>query len=529
MIDESEFIACIDVGTTGCRTIIFSTAGKLVAESYEEYTSIFLSPTWIDHDPSTWIGAVRNTLKQALHQFPGDPKNIAAISVISQRATFVPVDTKGIPLDNAILWQDKRATAQADIVREELGADCIYRKTGLRIDPYFSLPKLLWLKKNKPSVFKSTYKLLTVHDLIIHFLTGEFVTDWTQASRTMLFNITDLQWDAEICDRFEIPMEMLAKTIPPGTVVGGLRPSLRSELDLRRDIPVIAVGGDQQAAAVGLGVFVPGLICVNTGTGSFILAHARKPAFDPDRRVICTASAIAGKWLLEASIFTSGSVYRWFRDNFGTAAANCPGGFHSDPYELLNREMECSRPGAEGVLLIPHFAGSAAPYWNPDATGLIFGLTLGHKRPQVIRALLEGLCFEICKNIRIIESLTGDIDEIRVSGGATRSPAFNQIQADVYGKAVLRGLSEQSSALGAMLVSAVSIGSYPDISAAFQAAVSLDFNTRRTPNDRNKRLYAKMLELHDALYKALSSHKIYEMASEVRSMLVRSRTDPEAE
>jgi glycerol kinase len=517
-MSESKFIACIDVGTTSCRTIIYSTQGRLICEAYEEYTSIFLSPTWIDHDPATWLKGMRNTLKQAIKMFPGERSDIVAICVISQRSTFIPVDSSGKPIDNAILWQDKRAIAQADFVRKELGSEYVYQKTGLRIDAYFSLPKLLWLKENKPQVFKDAYKILTVHDFIINALTGEFITDWTQASRTMLFNISDLKWDEDLCKKFGIPMELLAKAVPPGTIVGGLRKSLRDEYGLR-DIPVISVGGDQQAAAVGLGVVMPGLLCANTGTGSFILAHAEQPAFDKKQRVICTASAVAGKWLIEAGIYTSGAVYRWFRDNFAMVESNAAKDLRIDPYEILNCEVKNTSPGAEGIMLLPHFAGSAAPYWDPLAVGLIFGCTLGHKRANVIRGLLEGVCFEIYKNIRIIESLTNKITEIRVSGGATRSTTFNQIQANVYGKTVLRSISEQSTSLGAMLVAATGIGLYPDIKTAVAAGVSFDDHNRKTPDDKVHQLYEKMLTLHDELYDVLSTHKIYEKAQELREFI----------
>jgi xylulokinase/glycerol kinase len=518
-MSDVKYVACIDVGTTGCRTIIFSSHGKPCSEAYEEYSSIFRSPTWIDHDPSTWLNAVHSTLGRALTNFPGDSNDIAAICVISQRATFVPVDSKGKPLDNAILWQDKRATAQADYVRELLGAECVYKKTGLRIDPYFSLPKFLWIKENKPQLLRKTFKILTVHDLIINYLTGEFVTDWTQASRTMLFNINDLQWDSELCNYFDVPMEMLARSVPPGTIAGGLKKSLRTEFNLPADVPVVAIGGDQQAAAVGLGVVRPGLMCVNTGTGSFILAHSEHPAFDERQRVVCTASAVAGKWLIEAGIYTSGSVYRWFRDNFAMIENNAARELHIDTYDILNSEMKNTSPGAGGIMLVPHFTGSAAPYWDPNAVGLIFGITLGHKRSQVIRSILEGICFEVNKNIRIIESLTRGITEIRVAGGATRSTTFNQIQADVYGKTILRGISEQSSALGAMLVAATSIGLYPDIESALTAAVKFDDHDRSTPDEQNHVLYEKMLSLHDLLYASLSSSGIYEKAREIRNML----------
>jgi len=512
-------IACIDVGTTGARTLIYSLQGELLAQAYEEYTSIFLRPTWIDHDPTTWINGVKNTFVRAVKQFSGDADSIAAISVISQRSTVTPVDAQGTPLANAMLWQDKRAISQTEHIRSELGDEEVYRRTGLRIDPYFTLPKLLWLKENNPQVFSQARKFLTVHDLVINHLTGTFVTDWTQASRTMLFNIERLAWDAGLCERFGVPVEALPEAVPPGTVVGEVSATVCKELGLRHPIPVVAAGGDQQAAAVGLGIVVPELMCVNTGTGSFILAHTDKPAFDPERRVVCTASAVAGKWLMEAGIFTSGSVYRWFRDTFAMVEKNAAEALSIDTYEIINSEVKNSPPGADGIVFIPHFAGTAAPYWNPGASGVIFGLSLGHTRPAVIRALLEGITLEINKNIRIIEELVGPIREIRVSGGAARSSTFNQIQADVYGKPVLRSVSEQSSGLGALILAATAIGKFSTLGQAVDTLLEFDPGGRVHPRDRFHAVYQRVGELHDAIYQALNNAGVYEKAAGLMNFL----------
>ena len=285
-MSHKRYLACLDVGTTGCRTIIFDVEGKPITQSYYEYKSIFLSPTWIDHDPITWIKATKQTLKQAVKDLNESPDTIAAVSVISQRATFTPVADNGEPLDNAMLWQDKRAIKQSKFIKDKFGDEYIYKKTGLRIDPYFTLPKLLWLRENKPDIFKNSYRFLTVHDLVINYLTGKFITDWTQASRTMLFNIENLEWDHELCERLEIPIDKLPKTVAPGTNVGEITETIAKETGLSKNTPVIAAGGDQQAAALGLGIVEPGLMCINTGTGSFILTHLEKPGWDPEQRVI---------------------------------------------------------------------------------------------------------------------------------------------------------------------------------------------------------------------------------------------------
>ena len=505
---NSQYIACIDAGTTSCRTILFDSDGQIVASTYEAYQSIYLSPTWIDHDPETWRMAARHTLQRVLSET--GTTHLAAICVISQRATFIPVDRDGRPTDRAILWQDKRAVKEADRIRSEVGDEYIYQKTGLRIDPYFSLPKLLWIKANKPEVLKSAYKILSVHDLIVHDLTGRFLMDWTQASRTMLLNLREFAWDRELCARFDIPLELLPETVKPGSVAGSLRPALARELGLSGDIPVVAVGGDQQAAAIGMGLVRHGAVGANTGTGSFVLAFSREPVFDEFRRVICTASAMAGNWLIEGSIITTGCVYDWFRNHLG------PAGESLHPADL-DREIAQAGPGAGGLLLLPHFAGAAAPYWDPHAVGLLFGLSLGHGRAHVLRAAFEGIAIEIQKSLRLVDKLIGGSSEVRVAGGLTRSGVLNQVQADVYGKTVVRVACEEASALGAMIAASVAIGRYSDIPAAADALVQL--GARVQPDLSTQPIYERLTALHDALYEAISAKGLYESEDRLKTQI----------
>jgi len=305
----SNLILCIDIGTTGCCTIVFNEKGSRVSQSYQEYQSIYLSSMWIDHDPKTWLQAVKKTVKENVKKIEYNKNCISGIAVTSQRATFIPVDKKGNPLDNAILWQDKRAIEEAKHLINEYGQKKIYDITGLRVDPYFTLAKLLWLKKNKTEIYNNSYLFLTVQDFIIHYLTGKFKTDWTQASRTMLFNIDQLKWDRNFIKSVGIDFTKLPEAVSPGSIIGFVNQVVSEELNLPKGIPVIAAGGDQQCAAIGLGVIRGGMVEVNIGTGSFVLANSDKPVKDIDQRLICSASSIAGKWVLEAGIFTTGSIY----------------------------------------------------------------------------------------------------------------------------------------------------------------------------------------------------------------------------
>lgn len=510
-----HLIMCIDIGTTGCRTVIFNAFGELLTQTYQEYKSIYLSSRWIDHDPKTWLQATRETVKEVLKEIGDDKTCLAAIAVTSQRATFIPVDKSGEPLDNAILWQDKRAIEEAQYLVNEFGPDAIYDVTGLKIDPYFTLPKLLWLKRNKKDVYRYSSKFLSVQDFIIHYLTGEFNTDWTQASRTMLFNINQLQWDRDLIKSVGVDFAKLPEAIPPGSIVGNVTRAVSEELNLPQGLPVIAAGGDQQCAAIGLGVIKTGMIEVNTGTGSFILAHSDKPVKDAEQRLICSASSLAGNWVLEASIFTTGSVYRWFRDVLELKTKEEQEERGINAYQLMDSEAAEEPLGANGLLLIPHFAASAAPYWNPEARGVLFGLSLGHQRSSISRAILEGIAFEVQKNIDIMESNIGRIKEVRISGGSTKSGIFNQIQADIYGKPVVKTELEEASALGAGILAAITMGLYDSIGSAVKNMIQVRDESRKKPIPENHKAYNELARIHHEIYSALEKAGVYHQLNEV--------------
>jgi len=515
----NSLILCIDIGTTGCRSIIFDQKGQEVCAAYQDYQSIYLPHGWIEHDPGLWLWTVKKTVKDTITELSDKREYLSAITVTSQRSTVIPVDEKGNYLDNAILWQDKRALEETKYLVNEYGMKEVYNITGLRIDPYFTLPKLLWIKKHRPEVYQHSYLFLSVQDFIIYFLTGIFKTDWTQASRTMLFNINKLNWDKDFIKSVGIDFNKLPEAVPPGSIIGYITLDASKELNLPQGIPVIAAGGDQQCAAIGLGVIEPGMVEVNAGTGSFVLTNSNKPVKDINQRIILSASALAGKWVLEAGIFTSGSIYRWFRDNFGKVEMEAQDSSGINVYKIMDSEAEKEPIGANGLLLVPHFAASAAPYWNPEARGLLFGLLLGHTRASILRAILEGIAFEIQKNINIMEKYTKKIEEVRVSGGLAKSELFNQIQADIYGKVVVKTECSEASALGAAIIAATSMGIYNNINAAVGSMININKLSRKEPDMKNYKIYQELSKIHDLLYYSLKEAGIYSKLNKVMKLL----------
>ena len=502
MVNE-EFIAAIDVGTTGVRTIIFDINGKMKGNAYQEYPSITTRPNWIEQDARQWWSATFSTTKKAIKNGKVDPKNILAVSVTNQRETIVPVDRMGAPLHNALVWQDRRTTRQCESIRKTIGDAEIYRTTGLTIDPYFSASKVMWFNENKVKIVNNTHKFLLVHDYIIHKLTDEFVTDHSNASRTMLFDIKKSKWSETICEQLGIPISSLPVSVPSGTIVGEVTKIAAKATGLSNGTTVVAGGGDQQCAALGLGVIKEGMVKATTGTGTFVLAHLSKPKLDKKRRIICSASVLPKQWVLEASIFSTGAVYRWFRDNFAKLEQLEAKKHNMDVYNLMNKQIEASEPGARGLLLIPHFVGAGAPHWDPEAKGIIYGLSLGHKKSDILRAIIEGVCLEIKNSLEVFFELGVQIRELRIAGGATRAEVWNQIQADVYGVPVVKTELDETTALGAAMLASIGVGIYKNPQDAVKNQIKIQ--KKYKPHTKQKDLYEKLFENHKALYQSIKN------------------------
>ncbi len=506
------FVAALDLGTTGCRTFIFDLDGSVIASDYQEWESFYPNPSFVEQDANMWWNSIKKTTEIAIKKSGIDKTEIVSLSVTNQRETIVPVDKGGNPLHNALVWQDRRTVDQVDFIKNKIGIEKIYETTGLTIDPYFSATKILWFKDKKPEIYKKTYKFLLVSDFIIHKLTGRFLTDFSNASRTMLFNIKNLKYSEMIASELEIDLDKMPETMESGKEVGEI---IDNEILFDKKTLVVTGAGDQQSAALGVGVLSPGEIKCTTGTGSFILAYLNKPTFDPEKRVLCSCHAIPGAWVQEASIFTSGAILRWFRDQVGSEEClSVQEG--QDPYDLIIAEAEKSSIGANGLLLIPHFIGAGSPHWNPYSKGIIFGLALGHKRRDIYRAVLEGVAFEIRKNIDVFKELGLDIKELKLTGGGSRSDFWNQIYSDVLGITCVRNTLEESTSLGAAILAAAGAGMFPDIVKAAQTLCKVD--KKWIPDVKKIKFYEGIYKFSNDLYETINSKQFYKSFTELNKL-----------
>jgi len=498
------FVAALDLGTTGCRTFIFNMSGSIISSDYQEWESFYPVPSYVEQDANLWWESITKTIEIAIKKSGIDKSEIVSLSVTNQRETIVPVDQEGNPLHNALVWQDRRTTNQVEFIRKKIGEDKIYNTTGLFIDPYFSATKILWFKDEKPEIYQKTHKFLLVSDYIIYKLTGQFYTDHSNASRTMLFDINKFKYSDEIASELEIDLDKMPEAVESGIDIGEI---ITEDTIFDKKTLVITGAGDQQSAALGVGVVSPGNIKVTTGTGSFILAYLEQPKLDPKKRVLCSCHAIPGAWVQEASIFTTGAFLRWFRDELGVEECQLAEKQNQDPYVILTEEAEKSPIGANSLLAIPHLVGAGAPHWNPYARGLIYGLSLGHKRRDIIRSIMEGVAFEIRKNVEIFRELGIAPKELKLTGGGSRSDFWNQIYSDVLGMTCVRNVIEEATSLGAAILAATGAGLFSDVVSAAENICKVD--KKWIPDINRQNIYSKIYNLSNELYSCLNEKNFY--------------------
>ncbi|MHA1389545.1 MAG: xylulokinase [Candidatus Thorarchaeota archaeon] len=497
----TELVLAIDAGTTGVRSMFFDKTGNAVASAYSEFESKYPHPSWVEQRAESWWEKACETIQQCFKEGKISSEQVIAISVTNQRETVVPIDENGVSLRNAIVWQDRRTVKQCNWIEATIPQVQVYIISGLTVDPYFTAPKILWIRENEKETYDRAHKFLLVHDYIIYKLSNEIITDYSNASRTLLFDVRTAKWSDKLLDSLQIDKEKLPRLVESGTLVGELTSAAARETGLKAGTPVVAGGGDQQCAALGVGVVREGMIKSTTGTGTFLLSHSDTVKLDPSMRVLCSRHVVPNAFVVEASMFTTGSALKWYRDNLGSEEIGIADERGVDPYDIITEAAEKSPPGAEGVIHIPHFVGSGAPNWNPHARGIFAGLALGHSRHHLIRAILEGVSYEIRTNVEVMRELGLPSQQIRVTGGASRSETWMQIQADVLRTPVIRQKMEESTAIGAAILAFKGVNVFSSVVDAAEEMVQTmePLQPRAETLDVYQKGYATFKTLYDAI------------------------------
>ena len=453
-----KYILALDQGTSSSRAIVFDQQGQTKAVAQKEFTQIFPKPGWVEHNPMEIWSSQASVIAEAITSIDINGLDIAAIGITNQRETTIVWDAEtGDPVYNAIVWQDRRTSEYCDMLKAQGLTDTIRNKTGLIIDAYFSATKIRWILENVPGAREKAeqgkLRFGTVDTWLIWMLTrGEVhVTDVSNASRTMVYNIHDLCWDKELLELFGIPESMMPQVKSSSEVYGHTKTTL-----FAHEVPIAGIAGDQQAALFGQMCTEPGAVKNTYGTGCFLLMNSgEKPITSSNNLLTTIAWQIGDKvnYALEGSIFVAGSVVQWLRDGLGIIKS-------SSEVEELAASVEDNG----GVYFVPALTGLGAPYWDQYAKGCLYGISRGTTAAHIARAALEGIAFQTMDIVNAMQKDAGiSLAELKVDGGASRNNLLMQFQADILGTSVIRPQVTETTALGAAYLAGLAVGYWESI------------------------------------------------------------------
>ena len=480
----AKYIMALDQGTTSSRCILFDKAGNICSMAQREFEQIYPKPGWVEHNPMEIWSTQYAVMSEAMALLGAKPNDIAGIGITNQRETTIAWDKEtGEPVYNAIVWQCRRTAKDINLLVKDGYADVIKAKTGLVPDAYFSATKIAWILSNVAGARKKAEegRLLfgTVDTWLIWKLTGGavHVTDYTNASRTMLFDIHNRCWDKELLEKFNIPEVMLPIVKPSSCIYGYTDPSV-----LAGNIAIAGAAGDQQAALFGQCCFEPGEVKNTYGTGCFLLMNTGDKPVESKHGLITTIAAGSDDQLhyaLEGSVFTGGAIVQWLRDEMRLIRSSS----QSEDYARMVNDTN-------GVYIVPAFSGMGAPYWNPYARGCVVGLSRGANKEHFIRASLESIAYQTYDVLKAMESDTGHIvKELKVDGGASANDFLMEFQADILGAKIRRPKCIETTALGAAYLAGLAVGFFKDLNEIrdnWQLAST--FESSMAPSDRDNLL-----------------------------------------
>jgi len=503
-----RYVLAHDLGTTGNKAALYDEEGVFARGAFASYHTLYPHAAWAEQNPHDWWRALCASTQQLLRESRVPAKEIACVVFSGQMMGMVPVDAEAQPVRNAIIWADQRATSHIDRVAERIDARRVYAITGHRLSPSYSAGKLLWLRDAEPYAYARVHKVLQAKDSLVARLTGAFATDPSDASGTNLFDLERDGWSDELLDAFGIPGEKLPEIRLSTEVVGEVRPAVAEETGLRPGTPVVIGGGDGSCAATGAGVIREGVAYNYIGSSSWIGVATSKPILDPEMRTFTWAHLVPGLFTPTGTMQAAGSSYQWARDELAQGEQAAARDLGLSAYELMNLQVLQSPPGARGLLFLPYLLGERSPRWNSRARGAFIGLTVRHRHADLLRAVLEGVTYNLRVILDAFMAQGAGIEALRVIGGGARGAVWNRIMADVFGLPVLRlSLLEEATSMGAAVAGGIGVGIWPDFS---QVDRMVRVESATEPDEERRALYQTLYETFNRVYAALDDASVFD-------------------
>ncbi len=493
-----QYLIAHDLGTSGDKATLFSTSGQLIKSVTAAYNTHFFNTTWAEQEPEDWWQAFCQNNRALLQDV--DASRVKAMAFSGQMMGCVAVDRQGKPLRPAIIWADQRAQEQERFLKERLDPWEFYQTTGHRISASYSLEKLMWVRDNEPDVYKNTYKMLQAKDYLVHRLTGQFVTDYSDASSANCLDLQALCWSDRILDAAGIDRDKLPQVRESTYVAGEITPSLSAACGLPMGTPVVIGGGDGVCAAVGAGSVSDGQAFTYLGSSSWVALTSSQPIFDPQMRTYNWAHLVPGKYSPNGTMQAAGNSYQFLRRTLCQDLECLAQEQGVSPYALMDREITASPVGAKGLLYLPYILGERSPRWNSEARGAFIGLKMEHTRGDMLRAGVEGILMNLAIILDVFRQ-DREIPDINVIGGLSKGAPVRQALADIFGvRAYQLDWLDEATSMGAAVAAGVGVGELEDFSAINRFVKAANIVE---PNWENHKKYEALREVFDLSYNAL--------------------------
>jgi len=482
----------IDVSTTATKALMIDSAGKVIAVHSTTYSFETPHPLWSEQDPELWWNGTQRSIRAVLDESQVDPSQIFGVGLTGQMHGLVLLDAAKNVLRPAILWNDQRTQAQCDEIHQRIGRERFIQITGNVALTGFTAPKILWVREKEPEVYARVANVLLPKDFIRYRLTREFAMDKADGSGTVLMDLKQRNWSDEVLDELEIPRSWMPQLFEGPEITGRITLEAAQATGLRPGTPVMAGGGDQAAQAVGVGAVEPGIIGLTVGTSGVVFATTPSALIEPQGRLHAFCHAVPGRWHFMGVMLSAAGSLQWYRDTLAPGMA----------IEDLIKEAEDIPAGSDGLVFLPYLSGERTPHPDPLARGAFIGLTVRHKRAHMTRAVLEGVAYGLKDSFELIQnSGLGKINQVRASGGGTKSRLWRQILASVLEAELVTVNTTEGAAYGAALLAGVGTGYWKDVDDACRAGVKL--TGKEEPESAEVAQYQKGYEVYQKLYPAL--------------------------
>lgn len=471
---STKIMLGLDVGTTGAKVIAFDLEGNILASAYKEYGCTYPYPGWAQQDADMLVKVSFSLVKEVTAKLKENAKNICSIGFSTQRNAAIFLDKNGKAL-RMLTWQDSRSEKEVALMKKKVSDSEHYFTTGLPLSENWYLPKILWMEKNEPQLWEETERVVQLMEYLAKaFGAEDYYLPENDANFTSCFNVATLSWQQDYIEKFGMAKKAMPKLCRTNTPVGKIAPSVAKELGLPENLLLPVALGDTAAATLGAGVVRKGDVSVSMGTGGVTIAALDKPIFHEKQGFMLTHHIIRDRWQWEGLQKASAGVYRWIRDMLYSYEANEAQKKGESIYYKLNEIVAKEPVGSRGVMVLPYFAGSGTPRWKQDERGAILGLSLSHGKESILRACMEGITFEQKEIVSELKNTGGEIKNIRIMGGPTRSEVWNRMQADMYGRPVVTLKVSEAAALGAAMAGAVVNGVFESYEQAADSLVKTD-------------------------------------------------------